>query len=167
MRPVSSGLTVERLRGLMDYDPDTGVFTWRVRPSRSNIAVGDVAGYLDNGRNTIKVDGRRYQASRLAWLYMTGEWPISLVDHKDLNKRNDAWENLRPANWSQNGCNRPVSKNNSSGYKGAFPLRGRFLAQIRIRGKQIYLGMFDTAELAHQAYIAAAQRLHGEFARAA
>jgi hypothetical protein len=75
-------LTAERLRELLNYDPDTGVFTWRVRPVHSH-RVGDIAGSVrtTRGYRLIGVAGRVYKAHRLAWLYMMGEWPKDQIDH--------------------------------------------------------------------------------------
>lgn len=161
-------LTAERLRELLDYDPETGVFVWRtLQPwhTRRNPVAGARMGA--EGRVIISIEGRRHLRSRLAWLYMTGEWPASCVDHEDTDPSNDRWSNLRIATPVQNGCNRPRQRNNTTGFKGVTREKstGKFVAQIFVRKRHIMLGRFLTAEAAHAAYCRAAEDLHGEFAR--
>jgi len=118
-------------------------------------------GYIDIG-----IDGKIYRASRLAWLYMTGEWPQKTVDHENLLKIDNRWENLREAGASKNGANRRKLKNNTSGFKGVAVNRGKWSASIRVGYKSIWLGRHDTPEEAHAAYMAAAKEHFGEFAHA-
>lgn len=98
---------------------------------------------------------------------MTGEWPSADVDHKNRDRRDNRWENLRAATRSQNNANRVTTA--SHGFKGATynKRQGRWAAQTKFKGKPVYLGYYDTPEEAHAAYLAAAERLWGEFARAA
>ena len=105
----------------------------------------------------------------MAWLYMTGRWPRGQVDHRDLDKGNDRWLNLRVATPGQNNANSRSRKTNTSGFKGvSYHIRVRkYVAQIGHNGKIIYLGQFDDPAIAHQAYAEAARRLYGEFARVA
>jgi len=106
-------------------------------------------------------------AHRLAWLYVTGSWPDFEVDHVNLDGTDNRWANLRLATSSQNQRNRRLQSNNTSGYKGVHKLKnnGKFLAYIKVHGKQKRLGIFDTAEQAYEHYVAAAEELHGEFSR--
>jgi hypothetical protein len=162
---MMSELTQQRLKELLNYDPATGVFTWLV--GGHGVKVGDVAG-ADNGSGYIRfsVDGKRgRKAHRLAWLYMTGEWPVGAVDHRDLDKANNAWANLREATNSQNQANK--TGRNSTGFKGVYKDHNRFKAMISVNGKQIHLGNRSTPEEAHALYVAAANDIHGEFARSA
>jgi hypothetical protein len=164
-----SGLTAERLRELLHYDPATGVFRWRVRTS-SRRAAGDIAGTAHNaGYWQIRVAGEVHLAHRLAWLYMTGAWPKDQIDHRNTDRADNRRENLREASRRQNQANKPLQKNNTSGFKGVSfsKTSGRWLAQIRRGPKAIPLGLFDTPEDAHAAYVRAAEREFGEFARAA
>lgn len=154
-------LTADRLHELLNYDPHTGEFTRRITTSR-NAKAGDVAG----GKNTdgyvvISVDGRAYYAHRLAWLYMRDEWPPALIDHENTDCGDNRWKNLRPATRRQNAQNlRGAHADNKVGILGVMPHRGRWTAQIASGGKRIYLGMFDTPELAHAAYLDAKAKLH-------
>ena len=162
-------LTAARLRELLSYDPDTGVFRWRVsRPGTRGI--GSIAGASDGqGYHQIGIDGRIYRDHRLAWLYMTGEWPADDVDHINRDRGDCRFANLREATRSQNNANAKRPSDNTSGYKGVSfdKRRGRWHAYISHGGRRKNLGMFDTAVAAYEARLAAAARLHGEFARAA
>lgn len=159
-------LTQTRLRELLDYNPETGEFTWKVT-RRGRAAAGSVAGSpIGNGYIRVHVDGRKYRAHRLAFFYMTGEWPKDEVDHKDLNKSNNAWDNLRESTHTQNMQNRPAW--------GSVPLKGvrlhecgKYEAKIVISKKQHIIGYFSTPEAAHDAYCVASNENFDEFARAA
>jgi hypothetical protein len=124
---------------------------------------------VSNGYVEIGVDGRRYQAHRLAFLMMTGAWPEDCLDHINGARADNRWSNIRQASACENARNscRPV--NNRSGFKGvSWKARNRkWVAQIAVQNRKIHIGLFDTAEAAHAAYVTAARRYHGEFARAA
>lgn len=164
-------ISQERLKQLLDYDQLTGNFSWR--EGRGGKNAGDAAGCKKRTYTVVSVDDKVYRAHHLAWLYMTGEWPSPFVDHKDLNKHNNAWENLRLATKSQNMANVGLIKSNRSGFKGVSRYRAGeaygkpWQACIGKDGKSIHLGHFETAELAHAAYCEAATKIFGEFARAA
>jgi hypothetical protein len=164
-----SPLTAERLREVLRYDPETGVFVWLKRTSeKSRIKVGAVAGHehKSSGYIVIWVDGLAYQAQVLAWLYVYGEWPEDLVDHRDKNKKRNAIGNLRDANNSQNKANGATYSKPTGLLKGVTINSGRYRAQIVKDYKHEHLGYFDTEELAHAAYLARAKELHGDFAAA-
>lgn len=153
-------LTADRLRELLDYAPETGSFTWR---NTSRRAVAGAAAGSDNGEGytQISVDGRRYAAHRLAWLYVHGEWPASELDHIDGQRSHNAIANLRLADRFLNNRNVHRARQNSkTGLLGVSPKGRRFVAQIRANGVNHYLGRFDTAEQAHEAYMAAKQVHH-------
>jgi hypothetical protein len=162
------------LRRLLSYDPETGVFTRRVDVMgghhRTQVCIksGTRAGNPTHGYWRIGVNGRRYYAHRLAFLYMTGEWPNGVVDHIDGNGQNNAWANLRVANQSQNVANGKLAKNNKAGFKGVYRhnQNGCYVALIHANGKKHHLGCFATPEEAHAAYMDAATKHFGEFARA-
>lgn len=156
----------DRLQELVTYDPETGVFRWRV--SRGGSKAGDIAGTTDrDGYVLIKVDRVRYRAHRLAFLYMTGEWPDDKIDHRDGNPGNNLWTNLRDATQAQNMKNARKRHDNASGFKGVFFEKrgGRFRSMIRGGGARKHLGYFDSAADAARAYDAAAKLHHGEFAQ--
>ena len=158
--------TAERVRELLDYNPLTGVFLWRVSPSR-NTPDGSVAGADCEGYRLIRVAGGRYKGHQIAWLYMTGEWPTSRIDHEDTNRGNNIWANLRLATNSQNKANMGKRADNKSGFKGVswYKPTKKWVAQIGCNGKREALGYFTDPEKAHSAYCEAAKRLFGEFAR--
>jgi hypothetical protein len=163
--PTDSRLTHERLRSLLDYDQPSGWFTNRfTRNSRA--PAGQRAGCIKpDGYRSISIDNRLYQASRLAYFWMTGKWPDAEIDHRDRDRANDSWDNLRPATRSQNMANHRMPK--PSGLpRGVYPRSGgkRFQALIRYGGKSIHLGSFPTPALASAAYQEAATRFHGDFA---
>lgn len=159
-------LTAETLRLRLHYNHETGVFT-RLLPS-SNAPAGDVAGYEnDHGYIVIAVCGAQYLAHRLAWLYMTGEWPPEQIDHRNLIKSDNRWANLRPASPSQNNQNTPRKSNNSSSHKGVSWYRAgaKWRARLVVNKREISLGYFDDFDAAKAAYEAAAIEHFGEFAR--
>lgn len=160
-------LFAERLQAAVSYDPDTGLFTSRV--SRGAMRAGKVLGGADAyGYIRFSFEKKDYKAHRLAWLVMTGEWPEHGVDHRDCDRTNNRWANLRAADQSQNTANSPLSKRNTSGLKGAHFAKGigKWTAHICVKRKQMTLGTYATAEEAHAAYLAAAKKYFGEFARA-
>ena len=164
-------LTQERLKELLEYSPETGLFFWL--QDRGGKRAGDIAGCKKRTYIVISVDDRVYRAHHLAWFYMTGDWPKPFVDHRDLNKHNNIWTNLRLATKSQNQANIGLIKSNASGLKGVSRYRAGepygkpWQASIGVNGKSKHLGHFATKEEAHAAYCEAASEIFGEFARAA
>jgi hypothetical protein len=161
---MGNTLTQDELRSVLDYAQDTGVFTWRVKRGVTN--VGDVAGSFNNyGRRQIKISGRVYAAHRLAFLWMTGEWPKVHVDHKNRDPADNSWRNLREATISQNAMNRLQPRRKNLGLPtGVNPLpSGRYWARISTAGRTINIGVFDTPGEAHQAFLAMAKERDGAF----
>jgi HNH endonuclease len=157
------------LKSILHYEPNTGVFT-RIRPTNTRTKIGEIVGSHSgsDGYLRVSVGGRLYMGHVLAWLYMTGEYVVRGIDHKDTNRSNNAWSNLRKATFSQNCLNRSLRTDNALGMKGVYVDRSKspsYRAQISIDGKQKCLGRFRTAEEAKAAYDAAAVKFHGEFAR--
>lgn len=162
-------VTAEYVRDRLDYDPETGIFRWKTRSDvlawwNTKFAGGVAGRAKEDGRIVIKLDSKAYFAHRLAWLVTTGEWPESEIDHKNLDAGDNRFANLREATGSQNCSNRP----------GRLTLKGAFWhtrvkkwhSSIGVDRKRISLGYFDTQLEAHAAYVEAAKRYHGEFARA-
>lgn len=152
----TSALTVERLRELLDYDPETGVFRWKERPehcsrdkSWNTKWCGQVAGTLSkaNGYIIISIGKRNFYSHRLAWLFVHGEWP-RLLDHRNRIKSDNRLKNLREATVSQNAQNTPLKSNNTSGYRGVsfFKKNSTWAAQVNSFGKHIHLGYFKTPQ---------------------
>lgn len=151
----------ERLQELLDYNPATGLFTWK-RHVAGTVRAGSRAGSDNKGYILIKVDKKRHPAHCLAWEYMYGEIPKEMeIDHINGIRNDNRIVNLRCISASGNAQNqRRAHKDNSSGFLGTFPYGNRFRAQIYIDRKQKYLGTFDTPEEAHEAYLVAKRLLH-------
>lgn len=155
------------MRELLDYCPDTGIFTHKVK--RRGVKFGSIAGTIDDqGRRLIRIMGSVYFAHRLAFAWIHDFCPDN-VDHRDLNSDNNRINNLRVATYSTNGANSRERHRSHVGLKGAYLVKstGRWFAQITVNRKSRRLGTFDTPEQAHVAYVAAAAKIFGEFARAA
>ncbi len=151
-------ITQERLKDVLNYDSESGIFTWKKKTNR-NILIGSVAGAGHSGGYiTISIDGKRYYAHRLAWLYVYGTWPDSQIDHVDNNKINNKISNLRDVCAGLNSQNKiRCQRNNSTGMLGVARCSNsnKFAAYICTNGSKKYLGIFETKELAHQAYLKA------------
>lgn len=176
-----NNFTADYLRSILDYDHETGEFRWKHRPrehfgdnrtfSRCNTMFGGKkAGAVSPlGYVTIGIHGQVYTAHRLAWLWMTGEWPMLDIDHRDGDGLNNKWSNIRLATESQNLMNARLRSDSSTGLKGVWARkrknRTRFVASISANGKTVYLGTFDSSCEASDARNKAALQIHGEFAR--
>jgi hypothetical protein len=156
-----SALTADHLRSLVHYDMTTGVFT-RIKSTCNRVKVGDVCGSLNtNGYLQVSIENRLYLLANLAVLYVTGSWPIGTVDHRNTIRTDNRWSNLRDVSNSVNQQNhRAARRNNKSGFLGVSPAHGRWAASIGLNKKKVHLGLFDTPELAHAAYVAAKRELH-------
>lgn len=151
--------TLKRLKEILWYDPNTGVFIWLI--TRPKIKKGTIAGNTKKSRVPyilIGIDGKQYYGHRLAWLYMTGIEPKEMVDHRDGNGLNNKWDNLREANKSQNARNCKVKSNSKSGVKGISKNRKGYLVKV-------CLGTYATMEEAVEVYNKAISQFYGEFAR--
>lgn len=157
-------LTHEYLLSRLSYDPETGVFLWLAYASRPKQwhtrYAGKPAGSKNfDGHVVINLDGVSHYAHRLAWFYVTGEWPTTTVDHEDRDRSNNRWGNLREATPRQQRQNTEARV----GVKGVRRVWNKWAAQIKHKGRSRYLGLFSTIEEASAAYDAAARELHGEF----
>jgi hypothetical protein len=162
---MTASLTAARLRELLDYNPRTGRFTWRVDKTGRGARKGATAGTVTKRYRIICIDLKRYNASRLAFLWMTNRWPKFQADHINLDTTDDRWRNLRDATPSQNTAN--CKTKNKFGLKGVKQVGQRYAARISIDSRTIHLGTFGTPKAAHAAYIVAAKRYFGDFARSA
>ena len=155
-------MTAERLRSLLHYDPETGVFTWRVATS-FRVHVGQVAGCLDNtGYLKVGVDGCRHLLHRLAWLHTYGVWPSGQVDHINRIRVDNRIANLRDVPPTGNIQNSGISRRNRSGVKGVswVPKAGKWKSFICASHKYIYLGLFSDIDDAIAARKAAEAKYH-------
>lgn len=157
--------TYERARQVVDYNPDTGLFTRKIATRGS--AAGKSMGCINReGYVIFMIDYRLYLAHRVAWVWMTGNWPTKHIDHINCKRSDNRWENLREATQSQNMINSKKTSRNTSGYKGVFFDNGRWRSVIQFEYRTVYLGSFKTPQEAHAAYCKAARECCGEFARA-
>ena len=154
MQNKTTTLTADRLREVLNYDPETGFFTWKVSNSHRR-RVGDRAGCLKtpDGYRLIRIDGVLHRAHKLVWLYLTGSFPVLGLDHINRVKDDNRAVNLREANQAQQGQNLPMSSKNTSGHRGVHWSNAdeKWQAAIRIQGKKKYLGQFDNIEEASAA----------------
>lgn len=158
-------LTQARLMEVLNYDPKTGVFTWKKRkPSEwsspakgrtwNSRYAGQQAGVKTHGYIRLSVDDQKHYAHRLAFLYMTGSFPDELVDHINHNGEDNRWRNLRHANKALNAENTRRPRQNKTGFTGVVKLpSGRYMAQRKSKNSGRYLGSFDTPEEAHEAFL--------------
>lgn len=158
-------LTAERLREVLNYDPETGIFTWR-KMNRRHWLLGTVAGARHSGGYVrIYVNGREHYGHRLAWLYIHGEWPPEQIDHINGIRTDNRIENLRPATVSQNHVNTKLRDDNTSGLKGVsiHSTSKRWRARLHCNGVEKHLGFFNTKDEASEAYQRAAAEHYGDF----
>ena len=161
-------LTQDRLFQVCHYDPKTGVFT--NLETRGRVLRGAILGYADkDGYLVAAIDGKPYRLHRLAFLYMEGRFPDVEVDHENMCRSDNRWDNIRRATKSQNGANRRALPSNRSGFKGVslHKASGLYRATIVCRGKQYSFGYEKTARAAHEVYLRDSKKLFGQFARTA
>lgn len=156
-------LDADTLKSILRYDPETGIFTWLVGRQPGAVA----GGFSPKGYVRIHIRNVKYMGHRLAWLYVYGEWPIGLLDHKDGNRANNSLTNLRLATANQNQYNRKPTHGRTLPkgvvYKNDPKRKNKFGAQISVNKIRIYLGHYPTAEEAHEVYKQACVLYHGEF----
>jgi HNH endonuclease/AP2 domain len=155
-------LSADQLRAQLSFDAECGLFRWRANKGKHK--AGDIAGCVNlPGYIVIRVSGVLYRAHRLAWLYVTGRWPLNGVDHINGIRSDNRFSNLREADQAQNLQNQRTARaDNESERLGVSrdPRRDRWRARITIGLKQKWLGYFDSAEEAHAAYLRAKRELH-------
>ncbi len=168
-------LTQEYLKTVLNYDSETGVWTWLYRKNAraqwNSQFSGKPAGGLDpsTGYLRIRIADKLYYAHRLAFLYILGNWPINQGDHENLDRADCRWENLRDATRTENNTNKTISSRNTSGFKGVYydPNGGRWTSCFQMNRRRFRRCGFATAELAYEAYCKDALEHGGEFARLA
>lgn len=154
-------LTQERLREILNYDPETGEFTYRVR--RGAFTPGKPAGNVSKkGHVKIYVDRQFYAAHRLAWLYVYGEFPEKYLDHINRIRHDNRISNLREVTPRENNENMSPSTRGKSGYPGVYWIEksGRWIARINAGRKQYQVGQFLTKDEAMAARKAAELKYH-------
>ena len=155
-------LELARLKEVLDYDQFTGLFTWRLSNSNRKLARSNAGGGVNShGYMQINIDNLQYKSHRLAWFYMTGEWPDQ-IDHMNGIRTDNRFSNLRSVCIQYNNHNqRKAHSNNSTGFLGVVPKsNGKFVAEIRVNGKKKHIGTFKTAEDASVAYKSAKAIFH-------
>jgi len=152
-------LTQKIIQELLDYNQNTGIFTWRARDRKwfktardcnawNTRYSGTVAGYEAtlSGKKyiVIGVFKKLYLAHRLAWLYVNGSFPVNEIDHKDGCGTNNTWSNLRGVSHSENLKNQRLPSNNKSGFTGVSWDKGqkKWIAQIMVNKRHINLGRY-------------------------
>ena len=163
---MADEIIAARVRELLHYDPNTGIFTRKVRTAQRH-KVGDRADFLIVGGNAegycrVSFDSERYLAHRVVWLYVHGKWPELDIDHINGNKSDNRLDNLREVDRSTNLQNLHVAKkSNKTGLLGVYlHTQGRYVARIQINGKGRYIGIFDCPKEAHEAYLVEKRKLH-------
>jgi hypothetical protein len=158
-------LTQARLKELFSYNPKTGNFTVIKTRKGSSKKIGDVlgsknyAGYLE-----AEIDAKKYYLHRLAYLYMTGEFPQGHIDHRNRNKTDNSWKNLKVVTHQENMQNNTnPRKHGTLGYRGVYKRKDKFGAKIVHNKKQIHLGFFNTVQEAANAYAKAKPLIHTNF----
>ena len=140
-------LTLERLKEVLNFDLETGIFNWKQK--RGSKPVGSIAGAPQNkGYIQIMIDNRNYLAHRLAWFYVYGEWPKNQIDHINRIKTDNSIKNLRDVDGSTNLHNVGTRSHNTSGVNGVYwsNRSKKWICTIEINTKKHWLGSFSTLE---------------------
>lgn len=155
-------LTLDRLKGLLRYERETGKFFWK-KTSRAT-REGEEAGHVreHHGYRAITIDGTSYYAHRLVWLWESNEWPKHNVDHQNGNRDDNRIENLKDLTFSQNSHNTSkLGPNNTTGFRGVTRYRDKFIAQIMVAGVAEAISMHDNPEDAAKAYAKRYEEIFG------
>lgn len=163
----------ERLKELIDYDPESGKATWRVRPVtrphdktwNACFAGKQIGGSAKTEYYWISIADNNYLLHRVIYKWMTGEEP-AVIDHKDLNKKNNCWNNLRAATQSENRCNAPTGKSVKSGVKGLFlTTSGKWQGKVTFKKVNYWTTRFEIKEDAIEALDKLRASIHGDFSK--
>lgn len=154
-------LSAARLRELLNYEPATGVFTWKVSKG-TRARPGDITGTLHPTTFylVIGIDGKLFQAHRLAWLYVHGKWPDADIDHRNGDRTDNRIANLRDVSRRINTENRRKSQGKSALMGVHWNPRIGWFSRIKSKGKVFYLGCHPTEQAAHEAYVKAKRSFH-------
>jgi hypothetical protein len=158
---VEETLTQKRLKEVLDYNKETGIFVAKIM--RSNRPLGKEVGYPNaHGYLRARIDKKAYYMHRLAWLYVYGKFPTKWIDHKNRNKKDNRIDNLRDISHSENHRNMPLQSNNTSGYAGINwnKKNKKWRARIKVNSREIHLGAFKNKEEAVNAKMHA-EKLYG------
>jgi len=140
---IKDFITQERLKEILNYDPETGIFTNLIK--RGGLKAGITPGYThSSGYILIRADRIQYKAHRLAFLYMTGKFPKDQIDHINHVRNDNRWSNLRESSNKENCKNQTLPRHNSSGALGVcwYKKRKKWVVRIFVDGVSIYLGAF-------------------------
>ncbi len=154
-------ISQEVLKSLIEYSPDSGEFRSLVK--RGPLMIGQLVGTRSKaGYTQIQIGGTIYYAHRLAWIYVYGFEPAESLDHIDGNRSNNRIQNLRQAfgGINQQNQRRPRS-DNASGYLGVSRHAcGKWTARIKTSKTYKHIGLYETPELAYEAYLSAKRKHH-------
>ncbi len=158
-------ITAERLRELLNYDAETGVFTNRTHRSHSRMPAGAVAGsVISTGYLRVVIDAKAHLCHRLAWLYVYGRWPDNSIDHINGIRSDNRISNLRDVPHSVNMQN-GVARGTKYGYPGIMYSKGSYFGKVKVQGRRIYTKAYPTPELAHRGWLELKSELHAECRR--
>jgi hypothetical protein len=147
--------SLEYIRSVLDYDPETGIFKWKARVANC-LHPGAIAGHIrDDGYRVIKFNHKALKAHRIAWLLTYGEWPKQDIDHINGIPGDNRICNLRDISHRMNGCNRKENREGKLAGASYHKKARKWAAQLKVKDKVIHLGLFPTMEEAHQAYMKA------------
>jgi len=157
----ANSISAEEARKFLDYNQETGEFSWRLTRS-SRARAGATLGSWDmHGYKTVRILGRSYKLHRLAYLIMTGSWPSGDIDHLNGIRHDNRWANLRDVPRVVNLQNRRAGVGRT-GLLGAYfdPRKNCYYSRISMGDKSVHLGTFSSAQAAHEAYVEAKRRMH-------
>lgn len=154
----------DELKRLLHYDPETGIWTWLSGRNKGNVA--GVTAASKGGYVFVTINKVAYRAHRLAWFYIKGKWPTNLLDHKDRNRTNNRFVNIREATKSQNCANAKLWKTSTSGFRGVYwePKKKKWRVIIRQGGRRHYFGYYKCKLAAHFVHLVEFRKIFGEFA---
>lgn len=159
-------ITQQELKELLNYDSNTGIFTWKKLYKYSNRKINDIAGSIDGGYIRVGINKKKYCAHQLAWLYVYGEIGGFNIDHANGIKTDNRIKNLRKATVSENAYNTKLNVRNTSGVKGVtwHKKSKKWQVVITVNKQHKYLGQFEDLEFAELVITEARVLFHKNFA---